>query len=226
MGEINFLTFDPKLPQPLKIPHLRNLYQKIGRFGTGSMDAAGIPLFENRGYPFTGDQIRGFGFLHDGGLDTLFRFLTAIPFSNAASQNGFQLGPGGDVARRQMEAFMMAFDSNMAPIVGQQITLTTPTAGLVRPRIELMMARAAAGDCDLVAKIRLDAGEAGFLYDNRSMFVPDRRAASPVTLAALIQMAADSDLAITFTSVPPGSGVRIGLDRNNDGIYDGDRRGN
>ena len=29
--------------------------------------------------------------------------------------------------------------------------------------------------------------------------------------------------AITFTAVPPGSGVRIGLDRDSDGVLDGDQ---
>jgi hypothetical protein len=30
--------------------------------------------------------------------------------------------------------------------------------------------------------------------------------------------------ALTFTAVPPGSGVRIGLDRDLDGVLDGDDR--
>ncbi|SPE29543.1 conserved hypothetical protein [Candidatus Sulfopaludibacter sp. SbA3] len=226
MGEINFLTFDPKLPQPLKIPHLRNMYQKVGRFGTGSMDVAGVPLFENRGYPNMGDQMRGFGFLHDGGIDTLFRFLTAFPFSTAASANGFPLGTGGDAMRRQMEEYMMVFDSNMAPIVGQQITPTAGVVASVSPRINLMMARATAGECDLVVKTRLDEGEAGFLFNNAGAFVPDRHGAPSVSFQGLIDMAQDQGLAITFTCAPPGSGVRMALDRNGDGIYDGDSLAN
>src|SRR5262245_57225342 len=63
--------------QIIKIPHLRNLYQKVGMFG--GLDLAGeTPL----NLPFQGPQIRGFGFLHDGSVDTLFRFLNATVFRN------------------------------------------------------------------------------------------------------------------------------------------------
>ena len=69
-----------------------------------------------------GDQIRGFGFLHDGSVDTVFRFLQATVFNDGGTFNpkGFQ----NDTQRRQVEQFLLAFDSDLAPIVGQQITLT------------------------------------------------------------------------------------------------------
>ena len=103
------------------------------------------------GAGFTGDQVRGFGFLHDGAVDTLFRFHSAALFSQ--SQNN----PGGFAAptatqRRNMDAFMMAFDSNLAPIVGQQTTRTATNGATVDPRIDLLQQRADAGECDLVAK--------------------------------------------------------------------------
>jgi hypothetical protein len=220
-GDMNLETFDPVEPQPLKVPHLRNMYQKVGRFGTGSLDAYGPPIFENRGFPFMGDQVRGFGFLHDGGMDTMFRFFMAFPFSSVASIHGFALGPPGDPARRQMEAFMFAFDSNLAPIVGQQVTLTAPADPQALSRIQLMIARAAAGECDLVAKVRLDR-ETGFLYDNVGHFVPDIHGAPPVQLSALTGLTRDPNVTVTFTCVPPGSGVRIGLNRYGAGSWDGD----
>ena len=57
--------------------------------------------------------MRGFGFLHDGSIDTLFRFHRATVFSTS------------DTDAQNLEQFMLAFDSNLAPIVGQQITLTS-----------------------------------------------------------------------------------------------------
>ncbi len=39
---------------------------------------------------------------------------------------------------------MLAFESDIAPIVGQQITLTKTNASAVGPRIDLLQARAAA----------------------------------------------------------------------------------
>ena len=70
--------------QFFKVPHLRNLYQKVGMFGMGADsptlgDALGEflppPYNDNS---FQGDQVRGFGFLHDGSVDTTFRFHGAI----------------------------------------------------------------------------------------------------------------------------------------------------
>ena len=63
-----------------------------------------------------GDQIRGFGFLHDGSVDTLFRFFTARRSSTSASgrcinAGGFPTGAAGDAKRRQVEQFMLAFDT-------------------------------------------------------------------------------------------------------------------
>ncbi len=46
--------------------------------------------------------------------------------------------------RRDMEQFMLSFESDIAPIVGQQITLTKTNAAAVGPRIDLLQARAAA----------------------------------------------------------------------------------
>jgi hypothetical protein len=56
--------------------------------------------------------------------------------------------------RSNVEAFLLAFDSNLAPIVGQQVTLTRQNAAEVGPRIDLLIARAEADECDLVAKNR------------------------------------------------------------------------
>jgi len=74
--------------QVLKIPHLRNLYQKAGMFGTPQVRFF-LPdsiLGNARGGPFApetaymGSQVRGFGFLHDGSTDTTQRFHGAAVF--------------------------------------------------------------------------------------------------------------------------------------------------
>jgi DNA-binding beta-propeller fold protein YncE len=123
-------------PQNLKIPHLRNMYQKVGMFGLPAI------AFVNSGdNGHMGDQVRGFGFLHDGSIDTVFRFHNATVF-NQTNPGGFPIpNPGGipdgfagDTIRRQLEAFLLAFDSNMAPIVGQQATLTESNGQAVEQR--------------------------------------------------------------------------------------------
>src|SRR6185369_6857782 len=124
--------------QVLKVPHLRNMYQKVGMFGM-----AAVPFFNAGNNGFQGDQIRGFGFLHDGSVDTLFRFHNASVFNQSGfNTTGIPAGAPGDPLRRQIDAFMMAFDSNLAPIVGQQTTRTSGNGGVTDPRITLLIARA------------------------------------------------------------------------------------
>ena len=86
-----------------------------------------------------------------------------------------------------------------------------------------MIDRARAGECDLVVKGGSDHGERGYLYDVASdLFLGNRRRDAPVSDASLRQTAAQKDGELTYTCTPPGSGVRIGIDRNEDGVLDGD----
>jgi hypothetical protein len=85
--------------QEFKVAHLRNIYQKIGMFNVA------------------GDQVRGFGFLHDGSVDTVNNFLTAAVFN-------FGTGGTATTNRRNVEAFVHTFDTGLKPIVGQQVSST------------------------------------------------------------------------------------------------------
>ena len=209
-------------PQLFKIPHLRNVYQKVGMFG--NPDTPGFLPGDN---DFKGDQVRGFGFLHDGDIDTVFRFHHGISFSEVITgpgNGGFPEGPQGDVQRRQLEAFVLAFPTNLAPIVGQQITLTASSSAAVGSRVHLLRQRADAGECDLIAKTEGFDVEAGFVYVGSGLFASDRRALPPINDAALRVLATHSGRPVTYTCVPPGSGERIGVDRDGDGFWDGDER--
>ncbi len=223
--------------QIFKIPHLRNLYQKIGMFG---MASAPFVLPGDNG--FKGDQVRGFGFLHDGSFDTLFRFHSLGLFAqrptgffgpgDPGNPGGFpfvppehplasQVNPIGIKLRHQVEQFMLAFDSNLAPIVGQQVTLTAKNADIALPRIDLLIQRAQASECELVAKLHFGAREYGYLYNN-GVWKTDSIKRAPISNAVLQDIVKYRKLPITYTCVPPGSGLRIGLDRNGDGVLDGD----
>jgi DNA-binding beta-propeller fold protein YncE len=217
-------TFDGT-PEGLKTPHLRNMYQKIGMFGMPS----------HPGFPgsdaFLGDQVRGFGFNHDGTIPTMFDFNNATSDGAGFNQSpltpgGFVPGPAGDLQKRQVEDFQLAFDSNLAPIVGQQTTLTRDNGAVVGARIGLLIDRARAGECDLVVKSGGAQGERGYFYDVGSgLFIGNRRSDAPVSDAVLRQLASQKDGELTYTCTPPGSGVRIGIDRDEDGVLDGDERG-
>jgi DNA-binding beta-propeller fold protein YncE len=208
--------------QLFKVPHLRNLYQKLGVFGH-----AFDPGFPGGNNDFQGDQVRGFGFAHDGNVDTLFRFMHGPSFSEEATgagNGGLKTGPEGELQRRQLEAFALAFPTNLAPIVGQQITVTASSPAAVAARVQLLRQRASAGECDLVAKTQLAGAEAGFVYVGSGFFQSDRRALPPIQEAALQSLATLSGHPVTYTCTPPGSGVRIGVDRDGDGFWDGDER--
>ena len=200
--------------QIVKIAHLRNMYQKVGMFGMPAVD-----FFNGGDNGTTGDQIRGFGFIHDGSVDTLFRFLQATVFNDGGTFN--PKGFTSDTQRRQVEQFLLAFDTDLAPIIGQQITLTATTANTVYPRIDLLLARAAAGECDVVVKGTVAGVPRGWRRDAGHSFQSDRLAQT-YSDTALRALSATAGQELTYTAVPVGEGTRLGIDRDEDGYYDGD----
>ena len=208
--------------QFMKIAHLRNLYQKVGMFGMPA-----VPFFNSGDNGNKGPQVRGFGFLHDGSTDTVFRFLRTVVFNQTQfgfpiNPAGFPNGAAGNPLRRQVEAFMLAFDSNLAPIVGQQITLTDSNAATVGPRIDTLLARAAAGECDVVVKGAISDAARGWVRLTDGAFGGDTVNEAPLTDGELRDLASVPGQALTYTAVPPGSGRRIGIDRDGDGLGDRD----
>lgn len=199
-----------EIPQTVKVPHLRNIYQKVGMFGMAPVISI---LPGDNGHQ--GDQVRGFGMLNDGAEDTVFRFMMSFGFDKLSGfpPNGFDDSPGGDgeLKRRQVEAYVMAFDSNLAPIVGQQVTLHEANAVAANPRIDLLLQRADAGECDVVAKVRIWGEEYGFLYVGAGQFQTSYDPEETIPRSQLANVAQMSNHAVTFTAVPPGTGERIGL---------------
>ncbi|MEW6271507.1 MAG: hypothetical protein AB1689_19670, partial [Thermodesulfobacteriota bacterium] len=219
-------SFENEL-QIVKVAHLRNLYQKVGMFGMMSVD------FLNAGdNGHKGNQIRGFGFLHDGSIDTVFRFFQATVFNNNNGV-GFDGPNGGNDKRRQMEQFMLAFDTDLAPIVGQQVTLTSSNGAVANPRIDLLLQRAAAPftskilggavtECDVVVKGNVGAQPRGWMRTAAGTFKSDKAAEPQLADAALRALASTAGQELTYTCAPPGSGTRMGIDRDEDGHLDGD----
>jgi DNA-binding beta-propeller fold protein YncE len=235
--------------QIFKVPHLRNMYTKIGMFGSSPDSLQPGTIILQQG-PAT-DQIRGYGFQHDGSLGTMEHFFTAqvflkaptpvtlsdgtvvppnpfgIPFIDPNTINNpggpVLLEDGGFALRKALVAFMIVFDTNLAPAVGQQITLTKASAAAVNPRIDLLVARATAGECDLVAKAATGWSPDIGYYLTAGQFKPNLSflpSLTDLSLRALVN--AGFYPSITYTCVPTGSGARIGIDRDNDGYVDGD----
>ncbi|NNF62415.1 MAG: hypothetical protein HKN06_13955, partial [Gammaproteobacteria bacterium] len=198
--------------QEFKVPHLRNQYQKIGMFG---MPNVAFNTASDNSHQ--GAQVRGFGFLHDGSTDTLERFLRAVVFD--IGFNAFF--PNPEQARTDLEAFMMAFDTNLAPVVGQQVTLTSGNADTVGARIDLLIDRADAGETDLVVRGVINGVDRSGRYSG-GLFVIDDGAAAPLTDAQVRALAGTPGQELTYVAMPPGSGLRAGTDRDLDGILNVD----
>jgi YVTN family beta-propeller protein len=202
-GESSFES----LPQTVKVPQLRNLYDKVGMFG------APPNLKTNPGNNGnTGPQVRGVGFEHDGSVDTLFRFLQALVFN--APANGISGFAGGDTQRQNVEQYLLAFDSDLAPIVGQQVTLRSDNTASVGPRIDLLIARAStpftskllganAMECDLIARVAVAGVAKTFLLLPGKVFGPGDGTAS-LSDSALRALAATAGQEVTYTCLPPG----------------------
>jgi DNA-binding beta-propeller fold protein YncE len=193
-------------PQEFKVPHLRNLYQKVGMFGFPG--GLGIP-----GTGFLGPQVRGFGVLHDGSVDTVFSFVNANVFQNLTTP-----------LRRDLEAFLLSFDTGLAPAVGQQVSATPATFddASVVGRVGLLRAQADAGACDLIVKGTFAGEPRGALYLGSDSWRSDRAADPPFGTAFLLNLSATAGQEGTFTCVPPGSGARMAIDRDQDGQFDRD----
>jgi hypothetical protein len=238
------LSFENE-PQTFKVPHLRNAYQKIGMYGSSldSVHALGS-LVPPLNPPVTG--VRGFGFQHDGADGKLEDFFTAFVFVQTTVPVTFTginvppnpygiplfadptdplnpnkgISPQGLQLRQEISSYVFAFDTNLFPIVGQQVTLTKSDAAAAAARIALFEAQATAGNCDLIVRGQVRGRDAGFVY-SKGAFVPDR-AGPTLSDSSLHALLGDEARSLTFTCVPPGSGWRMGVDRDGDGYADGD----
>ncbi len=180
--------------QDFKVPQLRGEYQKLGMVNA------------------PGEQVSGFGFIHDGSTDSLFDFLHAPVFT-------FQ----SDSQRRDVEQFVLAFDTGTAPAVGLEITVngSNKTATSTTDRINLLMSQASAGNCDLVVRGIYNGAPRAFLFSGNGQFQTDRQSEARVTSQTLLQAAGDG-AELTFLGVPVGAGRRTSIDHDGNGILDGD----
>jgi len=148
-------------PQHFKVAHNRNDYQKVGMFFAA------------------GDQVRGTGILHDGSVDTIKTFLSSGPFTLTNSEED------------DLEQFILAFPTDIAPIVGQQVTISPANFSVtdVNDRIDLIDTRAGVAfesavlggvvtECDAIAKTVEGGVEKGYVRQSGGSYLPDRGCAA------------------------------------------------
>ena len=133
----NRLVTNSVPPQPLKIPHLRNMYQKV--------------LYTRH----QATSIDGFGFAHDGSFSTLLDFLAQSTFKGYNNQQ-----------KIDMVAYMLCFDTGTAPAVGFTITLTSANVNNQQEKSDwtTLQSQASAGNIDLIARGTIKGQVHGLLY--------------------------------------------------------------
>jgi hypothetical protein len=195
---------------PFKIPSLRNLYDKFG------MDLAHT------------NSRAGFGFFHDGGVDTLVRFI----------QDAFDIT--NDQTTADLTAFLISFsgsdllpgsitDGNRSPGVpsldtpaaaGRQITINNSNHA---PLLDSMVALAntSTNRVELIAKGFKNGLPRGWFYSRTNGTFQSDRLAEVYSVDALRALAGVGSEQ-TYTLVPTGSGMRLGIDEDGDGFFDRD----
>jgi DNA-binding beta-propeller fold protein YncE len=186
--------------QPVKIPHLRNMYQKTNL----NFNAGGV-------------SINGFGFNHDGQIGGMIAQITdgSFPF--------FQNNP---TVEQPLEAFELCFDTGTAPAVGYSRTLTSASVASSPAQSDwsTLQSQASVGNIDLIANGTIHGQVTGLLYlTATNNYQTDTTGLGPFTQAQLTTFIQNGDT-LTIMGVPPGSGVRMALDMNLDGLLNGDAR--
>jgi YVTN family beta-propeller protein len=189
----------PGAEQPFKIPHLRNLYQKLNQnFNAGAV------------------SVNGFGFNHDGAITGLYAQASQTTFGSIAQS----------IPQRQaIDAFEMCFPTGTAPSVGYSRTLN-PTSVNTSPAQSdwtTLQSQAMAGTIDLIANGTIQGQVHGLLYQPASNnYATDTTGLGPFTQSQLTAFIVAGDT-LTLMGVPPGSGNRMALDLNSDGVKNGDQ---
>src|SRR5262245_21441707 len=188
---------------------------------TQIFNAGQLRMLYEKDYRF----VSGFGALHDGAVDGVRGFMDfSVPNGGLPTFGNFNTHDKDAVA-----TFAKAWDSGLSPLVGAQFTWTAASTAQAPAFLDLAeaQARPPASNIDLVLHgFRVDTGGAilprgaqyrqngsgvwGYQFDTGA-FV-DRS-----VLKAIVDLGVAT---FTFTGVPPGTGERLGLDRDEDGAYD------
>jgi hypothetical protein len=184
----------------VKIPHFRDQYQKVGMFGFGFQSPSA-----------TGPQVRGYSFNHNGATSSNF----------AIADLGM---PPDDLLA--LRAFLYGFPTESPPVTGQGITLTSSNKAAAAQRLDLLIDRAEVTtpvpECDLVVSGVINGFSSSGVYDNVGLFKPDTVTAALLTRTELTDLLVDPADRLTFMCVPWGSGERIGIDHDLDGVLNQD----
>jgi YVTN family beta-propeller protein len=153
----------------------------------------------------------GFGFQQDGTFDTTqneTRDANMMAFMYSVNGRFPYVAPGLNETNQSR-------DTHAA--VGTQLLFASSAAGSQDSVLTELVSLAEQGEIGLVAKAQVNGAMRGYAYVGDGMFQSDRRA----ELDTVAQVRALPN--VLFTAVPAGSEIRIGIDQDLDGVYDGDQ---
>ncbi len=164
-------------PQPMKVPELRNMYQK--------------QLYTLH----DAQSIDGFGFLHDGTFSTLADFMNQNLFSGYTNQQKIDI-----------VSYMQCFDSGTAPAVGFTITLTSANVGGQQQQTDwaTLESQASAANIDLISRGTVQGRVTGLLYQPRNRTYTS--AGGQTYTQSQLETFIEGGDTLSFMGVYPGTG--------------------
>ena len=121
---------------------------------------------------------------------------------------------------------MYVLPTESAAITGQTITLTSSNLDAAAERTALLISQAEVTVpipvCDLVVSGVISNSSRGWLYDGAGRFRSDREGEASLTRNELEALLSAPDDRLSLMCVPWGSGERLGIDRDANGVLNGD----
>jgi DNA-binding beta-propeller fold protein YncE len=164
-------------PQPLKVPELRNIYQRL--------------LYTRH----DAETIDGFGMEHDGRFSTAPDLLN-IPLFHYTAQE-----------KTDLIAYLLCFDTGTAPAVGYTITLTAANVNDHQKQSDwaTLQSQGSAANIDLIARGTVQAQVHGLLYrPSQSNYISDT---NTLYTQAQLQTLIENGDTLSFMGVYPGTGT-------------------
>jgi YVTN family beta-propeller protein len=202
----------------IKVPQIRNAYMKVG---------FELTKLENTA---------GFGFLHDGSVDSLYRFVTEPVFTTANDQEAADLVAfmlclsGSDLPQGSVSSLLEppGVPSKDVPAsVGWQTTVengaAVPPAQATLINSMVTRAQSSTSRVGLIVKGVVNGQQRGYVYQRTSgQFKPDRASEAELSAASLLALAHPGGR-LTYTVVPRIQEARMGIDRDENGVLDRDQ---
>lgn len=196
-----------------KVPQLRNLHEKVG-FDTTQVE-----------------NLAGFGFLHDGSVDSLARFIGLPPFNIVSDQDTADIialmlsFAGSDLPLGNQFTLLegpgsLSLDTHAG--VGRQITVEDANA-LTPEQGALLLQMLALADDDavgMIVKTLRNDETRGYVYVGDGQLLSDRATETVDGITLLLDSTPGAES--TWTLVAKGTETRLGVDRDGDGYYDRD----